>query len=79
MEKPSRRTHSQLFTVRVWQEDLGEGQSEWRGWVKHVASGEERYFRTWPALGEVMGGMVPVFTGEAAVSEVTHTPVAPAP
>ncbi len=26
---PPSRTH--LFTVRVWREDLGEGQTEWRG------------------------------------------------
>jgi hypothetical protein len=42
------RTH--LFTVRLWREDLGEGRTEWRGKVQHVLSGEERYFRDWPAL-----------------------------
>jgi len=41
---------SQLFTVRVWQEELGEGRSEWRGQVRHVLSGETRHFRDWPSL-----------------------------
>jgi len=41
---------SQLFTVRVWAEDLGDGQQEWRGQVQHVISGETRYFREWSML-----------------------------
>lgn len=41
---------SQLFTVRVWLEDLGEGRSEWRGQVQHVLGGETRYFRDWETL-----------------------------
>ncbi|RCK72706.1 MAG: hypothetical protein ANABAC_1240 [Anaerolineae bacterium] len=42
--------HSQLFTIRVWQEDVGEGHSEWRGQVRHVMSGETCYFRDWQLL-----------------------------
>jgi hypothetical protein len=42
--------HSHLFTLRLWQEAWGDGQSEWRGQVQHVLSGEARYFREWPAL-----------------------------
>lgn len=44
------RHRSQLFTVRVWLEDLDNGRSEWRGKVQHVLSGEARYFRDWPTL-----------------------------
>ena len=40
----------QLFTVRVWREDRGDGQSEWRGQVQHLLSGETRYFRDWQTL-----------------------------
>jgi hypothetical protein len=42
--------HSQLFMLRLWREDLGEGQLEWRGKVQHMASGEAYYFRDWSAL-----------------------------
>ncbi|MFZ5809453.1 MAG: hypothetical protein ACOY16_09265 [Chloroflexota bacterium] len=42
--------HSQLFTIRVWQEDIGDGRSEWRGQVRHVMSGETCYFRDWQLL-----------------------------
>lgn len=41
---------SELFTVRLWPEDLGEGQVEWRGRVQHVLSGRSDYFREWPDL-----------------------------
>lgn len=41
---------SQLFTIRVWREPLGHGQTELRGQVRHVLSGEVRYFREWSAL-----------------------------
>ena len=41
---------SHLFTMRLWLEDLGNGQTDWRGKVQHVTSGEARYFRDWPTL-----------------------------
>jgi len=34
-----------LFTVRLWVEVLGAGQSEVRMQVRHTVSGETRYFR----------------------------------
>lgn len=43
---------SQLFVVRLWPEDLGQGQTDWRGKIQHVNSGETRYFRDWPTLEE---------------------------
>jgi hypothetical protein len=50
--------HSQLFMLRLWREDLGEGQLEWRGKVQHVTSGEAHYFRDWPALIACMQAML---------------------
>lgn len=50
---------SHLFTVRLWLEDLGHGQSEWRGQVQHVLSGESRYFRDWPSLLAFLQEMLP--------------------
>jgi hypothetical protein len=55
--QPPARTH--LFTVRVWLEDLGEGQTEWRGEVHEVVSGERRYFRDWPTLVTLLQAMLP--------------------
>jgi len=57
MEKPS-QTH--LFTVQLWLEELGNGQTEWRGQVKNVANGDEHYFREWSAVGELIQAMLPV-------------------
>ena len=50
MDQAQELSHMQLFTVRVWREELGAGQREWRGEVHDVVSGERRYFRDWPAL-----------------------------
>jgi hypothetical protein len=54
---PPARTH--LFTVRVWLEELGAGQTEWRGEVRDVVSGEVRYFRDWPTLVALVQAMLP--------------------
>ncbi len=54
--QPHHRSH--LFTVRLWPEDLGNGQTEWRGQVQHVLSGEVRYFREWPALIALLQGLL---------------------
>ena len=45
---PHPRSH--LFTVRVWQEDVGKDQTEWRGKVHLITTGNVRYFRGWEGL-----------------------------
>ncbi len=50
MRKRAPAATSHLFTVRLWYEDLGEGRHEWRGEVKDVASGQQRFFREWDSL-----------------------------
>jgi hypothetical protein len=50
MDQDHIRHRSHLFTVRLWAEDIGHGQTEWRGRVQHVTSGETHYFRDWPTL-----------------------------
>jgi hypothetical protein len=60
--------HSHLFTLRVWREDLGQGQSEWRGEVHDVVSGDRRYFRDWSTLPALVQAMLPK-QGDAALPE----------
>jgi hypothetical protein len=50
MDRRYQEYRSQLFTVRIWREELGDGQAEWRGKVQHVQSKEVRYFREWSTL-----------------------------
>ena len=59
MNTSQRHHHSQLFTVRLWTEALGDGRTEWRGQVQHVTSGETHYFREWPALIAWLLAMLP--------------------
>ena len=42
--------HEHLFTLRLWSEELEEGQTEWRGRLYHAATGEVRHFREWSSL-----------------------------
>ena len=44
------RSHSHLYTVRLWPEPVAGGEMVWHGKVTHVLSGETRYFREWSAL-----------------------------
>jgi hypothetical protein len=50
--------NSHLFMLRMWPEDLGSGQTDWRGKVQHVNSGEARYFRDWPTLEAFVEGVI---------------------
>lgn len=56
--KDSPPQSSHLFILRLWLEDLGSGQTDWRGKVQHVNSGEARYFRDWPTLEAFMQGLL---------------------
>jgi len=50
MDIPYHSPDSHLFTVRLWQEEVGSGQIEWRGKVQQVSTGEAHYFREWSTL-----------------------------
>jgi hypothetical protein len=45
MNRQEHQEGSQLFTLRVWIEDVGDGRLEMRGTIRHVLSGETRHFR----------------------------------
>jgi hypothetical protein len=55
-EQPAPSSH--LFMLRLWPEDLGSGQTDWRGKVQHVNSGESRYFRDWQTLEAFIEGLI---------------------
>jgi len=58
-ERHEQVRRSELFTVRLWREDLGDNQVEWRGKVQHVQGGEAFYFREWPMLIAALLKMLP--------------------
>jgi hypothetical protein len=39
-----------LLLLRLWREELGNGQHEWRASVRDVINGEAGYVRTWAEL-----------------------------
>jgi hypothetical protein len=50
------RAHTQVFLLRTWCEAQEEDQREVRIQVRHVLSGETRYFLAWPALTDYLAG-----------------------
>jgi hypothetical protein len=54
---------SHFFTLRLWRAEAGDGQTEWRGKLQHVLSGESRYFQNWPALVASLRGLLPESRG----------------
>jgi hypothetical protein len=59
MNTAQRNSQSHHYTVRLWLEDVGDDCWEWRGMVKHLVTGEERYFRDWSTLRNRMLDMLP--------------------
>ena len=50
MIKRDQYPRSHLFTVRVWREEIGPDQTEWRGKVHLITNGNVHYFRRWEGL-----------------------------
>ena len=59
MDESKEHIQSHLFTLRLWDEQVGETETEWRGKVQHVISGETGYFRDWTTLIDVLREMMP--------------------
>lgn len=47
-----------IFVIRLWQEEFQGEQTEWRGEVRNLHSGEVRYFREWTALVDLLPRML---------------------
>jgi hypothetical protein len=47
-----------MMTLRLWQEVIEPQQSEWRGEIKNLATGEVRYFRGWGEIAEIVANML---------------------
>jgi hypothetical protein len=47
-----------VMTLRFWQEVVEPQQSEWRGEIKNLATGEVRYFRGCGDIAEIVSTML---------------------
>ncbi len=62
MNEKQEGTRSQMFTLRVWVEDVGNAcaepsrssRIEYRGTLKHILSGETHHFRDWATLTQLI-------------------------
>jgi hypothetical protein len=64
------KTH--LFAVRLWVEAFNDGKGELRMQVKHVMSGETRYFRDWSTLAIYLDEFVQRLEREEGEQGMTH-------
>ena len=60
---------TRLFTLRIWQEEAGDEQVEWRGKVQALPDGEAYYFRDWPGLITHLQKMLDAGYVEQSLSE----------
>jgi len=56
----------QLFTIKLWQEALTEKQTEWRGKIQHIGSGDSSYFRD---LSKMMDFITRRLSGLVSIQE----------
>ncbi len=56
MDGSDRQSHGtpHLFLLRLWREELTQGQGEWRGQMTSLANGEVRYFRSPETLYKIL-------------------------
>jgi hypothetical protein len=58
MDTSDQRPRSHLFTVRVWQEEIGQDLTECRGKVQLITNGNVCYFRGWEGLVPLLLSML---------------------
>lgn len=56
--------HTHLFVIRIWEQVIEHGRTEWRGRVQHVPTGEVHYFREWADMLSIVQQMLPETGGE---------------
>ncbi len=54
MDNTSPTRQSELFMLRLWPEEQGDGAIAWRGRIQHALTGRTAYFQGWPALATVL-------------------------
>ncbi len=57
-DEPYQHLRSHLFTLQVWQEAVGNDQTEWRGKLHLITDGDVRYFRGWEELVPLLVAML---------------------
>jgi hypothetical protein len=66
-EQRSTGSGSALFMLRLWPEAMGSDYMELRAEVRHVQSGEVRYFRDWGSLIAFLTDKAGQFSGQPGV------------
>lgn len=74
MTYPARSPPTVLFTVRLWPEEVGDGQVEWRGEVKRLSNAHTYYFRNWSTLIQLITTMLEIDVSQVQQSNEEKPP-----
>ena len=58
MQELPRSPPTVIFTLRLWREPINNEQSEWRGELKNLTTGEVRYIRLWEEVAQFIPAML---------------------
>lgn len=59
MDEEMPQLRSYLFTVRIWLEEIRDGQMGWHGKAQSIFHGETVYFRDWSVLLAFLKNHIP--------------------
>jgi hypothetical protein len=76
-EIQDKRSH--MFIMRIWSEELGDGQQEWRGKVQLSPTGTVQYFRDLRSLGALVEAMLAQAANAPAPTPEVEGPVGDTP
>lgn len=62
----------ELFIVKVWREVVNIDQTEWRGKIQHVKSGQVRYFRDLSTMLAFLVDILPLIKVQSEQLEVNQ-------
>jgi hypothetical protein len=72
MEQRPQHPQAHLFTVRLWQEEQGDGKPEWSGRAQDIANGGTEQFQGWPGLVAALTHLIE--TSEAPPGDPAQQP-----
>ena len=72
MSQPFER-HTTSFILRLWVEPMQSSESQWRGQIEHVDSGEKTHFQLPAALVEFLVANLPAAAAEAGATILPRT------
>jgi hypothetical protein len=76
MSRSKRITRQYLFLLRLWNEQSGDGRTEWSGKLQRTANGETHFFNGLPSLTGLLATMLPPGADNKEASQESESDLA---